>query len=1023
MLLSLSAIKLSDYRAWEGRKHWKKDSYKNIFEKYTNKKNAYRIYLPLNGKYITNKIKPLPAVVEYLKSIGYEIEDYVAGIAIKAGQKKNPTRIGKLLKSEPDLLQKFVQHKTKLGIKKESDLLVVISRHPYDIMGMSTDRGWTSCTNLGVKSIQNEEENEDGANAEYVYNDVKQGHLIAYLISKTDLNIQHPKARVRILRYDALEPNQKGQKFIFYPHPEIYGTEVPKFIPTILTWIDEINGFSSEGIYCTTDSVDVGAAKLLTKIKDHNTLLTYLDNGLYGEIEEIIESGINKKHITNPIFIERLIGHIQDYIGRNKNEPARMLNMILDKYPIEEDLLLNIFDATSEYRKIVRHKTFLLNAGASEELLFRVLGEIEHAPKTTTTNIKHITSNNGRIRKKKRLHANSTRTQTLKYIAGNENINHAAVERLVDIVASDVDGIFTILNTLAINQNVAPNTHIYLFDTYKDTVPAVAYYLAASKKVSKKVLKHIIDNLDDVTENIRLGIRRGRANVGVSNRDNIINMLVRNPIVPSDFLIKKYEEAGDDVTKKVNILNNENVPLSILDKAIVDKDGSVRIGVFNANDATPKHISAGLNDHYSEVREQAALHKNITKGLLLKALGDPDYSVGLAALANIQLDLDFEAFKVIIDSGHSDVISRAFRLRHKITPKMAKYAFDNGDARTKTLAIETGLLSEEVLTSIIEGDDAASKHELYYEPSIIWTKDQIQYVLENEKSKSEIKTFISTHHKQFTHDQILYTFANLPFDVSQAYPMLRGRVFSDDVLFDILMGSRGPSILTKLNAVVDKLVSPALLIRLFDSTKDKRLLRAIIKSSSFLDQTRLRGIIEGDDASLKRIVATKKNLHPLIINDIINTGDIDLIKDMLDVQVRSIGTKQVNSMLKLNNVDINLRLIRKGKLQKPQLFTQLNNLPKKILSGHKNAIFRSVINHYKNRFKVKDVPALIKIFGKEYLFNELYRRNAKLAADYFYETPKVYSRPESKYLLFNIFHGGKIPERVRKAFYAVIEQE
>ena len=46
-----------------------------------------------------------------------------------------------------DLLQKNSNEKS-VAASLETEYLMVISKHPYDIGGMSTNRSWTSCMNL-----------------------------------------------------------------------------------------------------------------------------------------------------------------------------------------------------------------------------------------------------------------------------------------------------------------------------------------------------------------------------------------------------------------------------------------------------------------------------------------------------------------------------------------------------------------------------------------------------------------------------------------------------------------------------------------------------------------------------------------------------------------------------------------------------------------------------------------------------------------------------------------------------------
>ena len=109
---------------------------------------------------------------------------------------------------------------------------VIISRHPYDIAGMSTDRGWTSCMNLVVKDgVENYNE--------YIEPTIMRCALIAYLVKDGDENINNPTSRLLIKAY-----TKKSQK-INYKIPnwvlivsDIYGTIYPKFAESVQSWIN-----------------------------------------------------------------------------------------------------------------------------------------------------------------------------------------------------------------------------------------------------------------------------------------------------------------------------------------------------------------------------------------------------------------------------------------------------------------------------------------------------------------------------------------------------------------------------------------------------------------------------------------------------------------------------------------------------------------------------------------------------------------------------------------------------------------
>ena len=159
------ALKPSVFRRYV--KEFNKERYDKLFkmykEKYDGDRNDYRIYLPL----ITDDKKPKigkveKEITEILNENDYEMVNYISGHC-KFKTAKNPSRIGQVLTKLATDAEKEGNNTTKYVIDKlmksfvedplrkvgaESDLLVCISRHPYDIAGSDTDRAWTNCMTI-----------------------------------------------------------------------------------------------------------------------------------------------------------------------------------------------------------------------------------------------------------------------------------------------------------------------------------------------------------------------------------------------------------------------------------------------------------------------------------------------------------------------------------------------------------------------------------------------------------------------------------------------------------------------------------------------------------------------------------------------------------------------------------------------------------------------------------------------------------------------------------------------------------
>jgi hypothetical protein len=230
--ISLSSVPLSLVRPVMAG--FNRSLYRELFNKYGSGKGAdkYRIYIPVSGNLVKVKEATVPqTVLDVLTSKGYKVVDYRAGLAVdKSG--KRQVRIGKLL-TDPRA-KKVYDNDPQRSAVKNVGAWIVISRHPYDIMGMSFDRGWTSCMHI-----------TNGGQSDMLKEDVKAGTLVAYLIRNTDKNINAPVARIAIKPY--LHEDDDTIR-ILTPGP-VYGTAGPTFTAIVSDFCSEYNASSKTGMY------------------------------------------------------------------------------------------------------------------------------------------------------------------------------------------------------------------------------------------------------------------------------------------------------------------------------------------------------------------------------------------------------------------------------------------------------------------------------------------------------------------------------------------------------------------------------------------------------------------------------------------------------------------------------------------------------------------------------------------------------------------------------------------------------
>lgn len=228
---------------------YKVDSLKEIFG------NKDRLFYDL--ELTDNEVGNYNPLIEKINGLlakyhsGYRIrneKEYKSGIIYsdKDFEKKQGRKIGRLLGSiktseSESLLDSFKKDPSRLT--KQNNYKVVISRHPYDIAGMSTDRNWRSCMTLGIPNViykDDKNKNTDGINKRYVATDIREGSIIAYLVSSSDVNkngkieIRRPLSRILMKPFN----NIKDSNDIVYSLGKIYGAGVSKFSDFVKNWLE-----------------------------------------------------------------------------------------------------------------------------------------------------------------------------------------------------------------------------------------------------------------------------------------------------------------------------------------------------------------------------------------------------------------------------------------------------------------------------------------------------------------------------------------------------------------------------------------------------------------------------------------------------------------------------------------------------------------------------------------------------------------------------------------------------------------
>jgi len=324
--------------------------------------NKKRVYMPLVSKLskddnVTSGTEL--AIKDKVEPLGYTIKDYSNGILYNNKKNKEVDLAIILSKMDKNLLNAWTEEKA-LAKAKLIQPIVVISRHPYDIAGMTQDRSWwkTSCKDLNLPNIYGKG-THDGQFKDKIKNEINT-MLIAYLIKPNDKNIQYPIARVLLVPY----ANKAGD-IAFKVAGKVYGSAdklEQYFIQTVKEWLEVKQGNIADGTYRLNpniyndnfiDKFDVGQPDVADIDERWREVLSDVED------EALVEAIV--KYLTDeniePDKVTEVADHyaIMVYLGRNNKltfYTPRQFNSIIDQQADEwadDQVYYRISELTGKY--------------------------------------------------------------------------------------------------------------------------------------------------------------------------------------------------------------------------------------------------------------------------------------------------------------------------------------------------------------------------------------------------------------------------------------------------------------------------------------------------------------------------------------------------------------------------------------------------------------------------------------------------------------------------------------------------
>jgi hypothetical protein len=177
---------------------------------------------------------------------------------------------------------------------------------------MSSDRNWTSCMDLGYEGVVYKDRKINlGINRRFVQNDIREGSIVAYLVSDSDrtaggkVEVRRPLSRILMKPY----VNKDDSLDVVYSLGRTYGAKVKDFEDFVENWLrTEINKntknknyFKKGELYDDDDEIPVNFFMInnSTSIAEEvfNDLLnTNFDNSKY---ENLIQFSVENANHTN----------------------------------------------------------------------------------------------------------------------------------------------------------------------------------------------------------------------------------------------------------------------------------------------------------------------------------------------------------------------------------------------------------------------------------------------------------------------------------------------------------------------------------------------------------------------------------------------------------------------------------------------------------------------------------------------------------------------------------------------------
>ena len=690
---------------------------------------------------------PHPDVQKHLEDNGYSINDYRGGFATdKYGRSVSIGKILNKTKASPEITNAFMNDPQRAA-SSIAQPKIIISRHPHDVAGMSTDRGWRSCMEMGGPNTRG------GINQHYLQHDIQNGTHVAYLVRPEDNDIKKPMARIALKPYhDSDLTGFDVDHTILRPESRVYGIGargddddnnasgvdsaiVSSFKNTVRNWTNQNFPMKENSTYTKNDDV-------------------YNDDGKTTIVP--FEKGINS---TNPIHIANAFEDhpekiTQEHVDKvlfpgNDYGSAAKIAALKHKLSTPKQILQASYDYDDDVKYAALRNTKLPQGRLQDVLMNKQEDEYARVaalnnPNVPSETLHHIAMDRGDDVRYDAIKHNNVSTNTLNEIVRSAHYKDSMLKKFAithrNFTSTHVDAALedptidsqTKQTMIQKNPNITKD-HLSKIVNGENSSQGMISAAVSHAKTSPKTISDYLSN-DTIHPSDKWDVLQKSPKINSGHIDTILNSSTKNPewytaepqlkeaaarhAKASPDAIDNLILNSKDDNLKFSALSNINARSQTLDKVVNDPEEPLYIRrhalrhhntsnstltnivknsnepeimneVFNHPNATQEHIDLGMNHSDPKVRIKALIsdrHDLVTKQHVINAMGDSSYDVSSTAKQMAEWKLD--AHDQIYAMSHPNPnVRQATVMLGNLTKEAHSMAVKNDDPVTRAISV------------------------------------------------------------------------------------------------------------------------------------------------------------------------------------------------------------------------------------------------------------------------------------------------------------------------------------------------